>query len=85
MSKLFKFSNLVVVVVIILNVWFTIEVLESFKIVGSEPTVLTGAFFSFTVGELWLLKDIKKIKIINNNQSNNQSDSQSNNQSNDET
>lgn len=72
MSKMFKFSNLVVVAVIVMNLWFTDRMLDAFIIVGSEPTVLTGAFFSFTVGELWLLKDIKKIKIINNNQNNNQ-------------
>lgn len=63
MSKLFKFSNLVVVAVIIMNLWYTREVLESFRIVGSEPTVLTGAFFAFTTGELWMLKEIKKVKV----------------------
>lgn len=68
MAKLFKFSNLVVVAVIVMNLWYTNEVLETYRIVGSEPTVLNGAFFAFTGGELWLLKDIKKIKIINSNQ-----------------
>ena len=28
-----------------------------------EPTALIAAWFAFTTGELWMLKDIKKKKI----------------------
>ena len=48
--------------VIVLNVWFTKEVLEVFKVTGSEPAALVAAWFAFTTGELWMLASIKKCK-----------------------
>lgn len=60
-----KFASKIVTLVIILNVLFTIAVLIVFAIVGSEPTILVGAWFGFTGGELWMLSSIKKTKIKN--------------------
>ena len=62
-----KFSNIVVILVIVLNIWFTNKVLNIYAITGSEPIVLIGAWFAFTGGELWLLSGIKKAKIKNQN------------------
>ena len=58
-----KFSNVVVILVIVLNIWFTNKVLNIYVITGTEPIVLIGAWFAFTGGELWLLSGIKKAKI----------------------
>lgn len=63
-----RFSKLVVSAVVILNVCFTIAVLYVFlKTNGNEPTVLIGAWFGFTTGELWMLSSIKKKKINQDN------------------
>lgn len=58
-----KFSNIVVILVVVLNVWFTNKVLNIYMVTGTEPIVLIGAWFAFTGGELWLLSGIKKAKI----------------------
>ena len=58
-----RFSSIVVLLVIVLNIWFAREVIELIRDVSIEPTVLIGAWFAFTTGELWCLKDIKKKKI----------------------
>ena len=58
-----KFSNIVVILVIVLNIWFTNKVLNIYAITGTEPIILIGAWFAFTGGELWLLSGIKKAKI----------------------
>lgn len=58
-----KFSTIVVVAIIILNIIFTASVLYVFLKVGSEPTVLVATWFGFTTGELWLLANIKKEKV----------------------
>ncbi len=58
-----KFSTMVVVAVIALNIIFTTAVLYVFLKVGSEPTALIAAWFAFTTGELWLLANIKKEKV----------------------
>ena len=55
-----RFSKLIVALVIILNVIFAAAVLFVYLKVGSEPTALITAFFSFTVGELYLLAKIKR-------------------------
>lgn len=57
------FSKLIVLAVVILNVIFTAAVLYVFLKVGSEPTILVGAWFAFTTGELWLLSKIKRDEI----------------------
>lgn len=58
-----KYSKRIVLLIIILNVLFTIGVLAVFWHTGNEPSVLVGAWFGFTTGELWLLSGIKKRKI----------------------
>ncbi len=55
-----RFSKLIVALVIMLNVIFTAAVLYAFLQKGNEPTALIAAFFSFTLGELWLLAKIKR-------------------------
>lgn len=62
-KKKSDFSKAIVLLVILLNVAFTGAVLYVFLRVGSEPITLIGAWFAFTVGELWILKDIKKAKV----------------------
>jgi len=58
-----QFSKKIVVAVIWLNILFTLAVLYVFLKTGSEPTVLVGCWFSFTVTQLWALAFIKKHKI----------------------
>lgn len=58
-----KFASKIVTLVVILNTVFTISVLWIFFRVGNEPTVLIGAWFAFTTGELWMLSSIKKVKV----------------------
>lgn len=65
-KKIFKFSNIVIILVIIMNMWFTNRALEAFVITGSEPAILIGAFFGFTTGELFALSSIKKAKLKTN-------------------
>lgn len=58
-----EFSKLVVTAVVILNSVFTAACLYVFLKTGSEPSTLITAWFSFTVGELFALANIKKNKI----------------------
>jgi len=58
-----EFSKWIVMGIVLLNAFFTIGVLFVFLRVGSEPTVLIGAWFAFTTGELWMLSGIKKDKV----------------------
>lgn len=60
-----KYSKVVVGLIIALNAAFTAAVLAIFLRQGSEPGILTGAWFAFTTGELWLLAGIKKKEIRN--------------------
>ena len=62
-----RFSKLIVSLIILLNVLFTVGVLYVFLRVGNEPSVLIGAWFAFTTGELWMLSSIKKKKIKEDN------------------
>lgn len=57
-SKL-RFSKLIVLLVILLNVVFTIGTLYVFLKVGSEPGILIGSWFAFTTTELWSLAMLK--------------------------
>ena len=56
------FSKFVVVMVLALNVAFTIAVLTIFLRTSTEPSSLIVAWFSFTTVELWSLAGIKKAK-----------------------
>lgn len=55
-----KYSKVIVALVILLNAAFAAGALVVFFKIGSEPTALIAAWFSFTTGELWLLSGIKK-------------------------
>lgn len=55
-----KYSKVIVALVIGLNAAFAAAALFVFYKVGSEPTALIAAWFSFTTGELWMLSGIKK-------------------------
>ena len=70
MSKM-KYSKFIVTLVILLNTAFAFSTLYVFLRTSSEPTTLIAAWFAFTTGELWLLKDIKKTKIKGGNQNEN--------------
>lgn len=59
----FRFASIIVLLVIGLNVWFTREIMMLMRDTSFEPTALIAAWFAFTTGELWMLKDIKKKKI----------------------
>lgn len=58
-----RFSSIIVTLVVILNALFTVAVLFVFLKVGNEPSILIGAWFSFTTGELFALSSIRKAKI----------------------
>ena len=58
-----RFSKWIVALVIFLNALFTGAVLFVFLRVGSEPTALVAAWFSFTTVELWTLAGITKAKV----------------------
>ncbi len=60
-----EFSKFIVTLVVILNLGFTAVVLYIFYRTGKEPDVLTGAWFAFTTGELWMLSKIKRTKVVN--------------------
>lgn len=62
-----KYSKRIVLLIIILNVLFTIGVLVVFWHTANEPVALVGSWFAFTTGELWLLSGIKKRKIEKEN------------------
>lgn len=57
-----RFSKFIVTLVILLNVAFTLGVFYLFLKVGSEPTAIIAAWFSFTTVELWSLSKIKREK-----------------------
>ena len=61
------FSKAIIILVILLNIAFTAVVLYIFYKTGNEPMVLTGSFFAFTTGELWMLASIKKTKVEKEN------------------
>jgi hypothetical protein len=58
-----RYSKWIVALVILLNALFTGAVLFVFLRVGSEPTTLVAAWFSFTTVELWTLAGITKAKV----------------------
>ncbi len=59
-----RFSKLIVALIVLLNTGFAFGVLFVFLRVGSEPTALIAAWFTFTTGELWMLSGITKKKIV---------------------
>jgi len=61
-----RFSKFIVILVILLNVAFTLGIFYLFLKVGSEPTTLIGSWFTFTTVELWNLAKIRRDKIKEN-------------------
>ena len=66
-----KYSKFIVILVILLNTAFAFSTLYVFLKTSSEPVTLIAAWFAFTTGELWILKDIKKTRIKGGNQNEN--------------
>ena len=60
-----RYSKFIVALVVLLNGLFAVTTLYVFLRVGSEPTALITAWFTFTTGELWLLAGITKTKVKN--------------------
>lgn len=56
------FSKMIILFVIVSINVFTIACLKIFIVVGSEPTILIGAYFAFMSGEVWALALLKKAK-----------------------
>jgi len=63
-----RFSKKVVAGIVFLNAAFTIAVLVIFAKTGAEPSVLIGAWFAFTTGELWACASIKKAEVSKDRQ-----------------
>ena len=59
-NKKKKFSKRIVVLVILLNIIFTVAVFAAAFFNAIIPDSLIGAWFAFTTGELWFLSTIKK-------------------------
>ena len=62
-TKKAQYSKFIVALIVVLNTAFAFPALYVFMKTSSEPSILIGAWFAFTTGELWILKDIKKSKI----------------------
>lgn len=62
-TKKVKYSKFIVALIVLLNTAFAFATLYVFLKTSNEPTALIAAWFAFTTGELWILKDIKKSKI----------------------
>ena len=58
-----KFSKVLVALIIAMNIAFTVAILAVYAQIGTEPSALIAAWFSFTTGELWLMASIKKSKV----------------------
>ena len=58
-----NFSKPIVMLIILLNVIFTVAVLYVFLQTSNEPQVLVGSWFTFTTVELWAMAKIKRDKI----------------------
>lgn len=57
-----RFSKLIVITVIALNVLFTREVFSLIRDTGIEPSTLIISWFAFTGTELWALSKIERDK-----------------------
>lgn len=61
-----RYSKIIVMLIIILNILFAAAVLFVFLKTSAEPTSLVVAWFAFTTGELWALSSIKKSEVKSN-------------------
>lgn len=66
LSKHFKFSNVILVIILVLLIMFTIRVLGIIEEIGYEPSTLITAVFGAALGEFGILGWIKNNKIKNN-------------------
>lgn len=57
-----RYSKIIVLLIVALNLLFAVAVLAVFWHTGSEPGVLVGAWFTFTTGELWALSKVTRDK-----------------------
>lgn len=57
-----NFSKKIVILVILMNILFTLAIMYLFLRTGNEPMTLVGAWFGFTTVELFSLASIKKKK-----------------------
>lgn len=58
-----SFSKKIVILVILMNILFTVAVMYLFLRTGNEPMTLVGAWFAFTTVELWSLSKIKRAEV----------------------
>lgn len=58
-----NFSKKIVILVILMNILFTLAIMYLFLRTGNEPMTLVGAWFGFTTVELWSLSKIKRAEI----------------------
>ena len=58
-----NFSKKIVILVILMNILFTLAIMYLFLKTGNEPMTLVGAWFSFTTVELFSLSKIKRAEI----------------------
>ena len=55
-----RYSKFIVTLIVALNAAFAAAALYVYLRTGGEPGILTGAWFAFTTGELWVLGQIKR-------------------------
>lgn len=58
-----SFSKKIVILVILMNILFTLAIMYLFLRTGNEPMTLVGAWFAFTTVELWSLSKIKRAEV----------------------
>ena len=58
-----NFSKKIVILVILMNILFTLAIMYLFLKTGNEPMTLVGAWFGFTTVELWSLSKIKREEV----------------------
>lgn len=61
------FSKKIVILVILMNILFTLAIMYLFLRTGNEPMTLVGAWFGFTTVELWSLSKIKRAEVKGEN------------------
>lgn len=62
-----NFSKKIVILVILMNILFTLAIMYLFLRTGNEPMTLVGAWFGFTTVELWSLSKIKRAEVKGEN------------------
>lgn len=65
MEKKIKFSNVILVIVLVLLIMFTIKVLHIVEYTGYEPSTLIASVYGAALGEFGILGWIKNTKTNN--------------------